>query len=103
MHLLKEKGNRMTNQAAGLFQRWLEIERATGRPMSDILDDLNDACGTKYKHNWPSVMASRGFTLERMPTNVRQYMMAKVLPAELERIGAQVNAEQVELLVNLLT
>ena len=71
--------------------------------MSTILDDLTAACGTKYKHNWPSVMASRGYTLDRMPTNVRQYMMRKVLPAELERIGALASADQVDALIALLT
>lgn len=63
-----------------LFERWLEIERATGRPMTEILADINAACGTKYKHNWPSDMQSRGFGMERTPSAVRRYMLEKVLP-----------------------
>lgn len=45
----------------GLFERWLEIERATGRPMTVILGDINTACGTAYRHNWTSLMAKRGY------------------------------------------
>ena len=67
----------------GLFAHWLEIERATGRALTAILADLNAVCGTKYRHNWPSVMAERGYSLDRCPTSVRRYMMQKVLPVEL--------------------
>jgi len=63
-----------------LFERWLELERATGRSMNEILDDINAACGTSYKHNWPSDMQARGYGMERTPTAVRRYMMMRVLP-----------------------
>ncbi len=86
----------------GLFERWLELERATGRPLAVILDELNTACGTQYRHNWPSVMAARGYSLDRMPTVVRRYLMQRVLPAELEALGAKVSAKKINaLLVNL--
>ncbi len=62
-----------------LFLNWLEVELQT-RTLQETLEEINKACGTKYKHNWPSVMKDRGYTLERLPTNVRQYMMEKVLP-----------------------
>lgn len=87
----------------GLFERWLEIEKATGRPMTAILDELNAACGTKYRHNWPSVMASRHYTLDRMPTNVRRYMMQKVLPAEMALLGVQATQTQIDAIVEKLT
>lgn len=55
-----------------LFFRWLEIEKSSGKTMTDILADLNAACGTKYRHNWPSVMAERGYSLDRLPACVRK-------------------------------
>ena len=87
----------------GLFERWLEIERATGRPMTAILDDVNAACGSKYKHNWPSVMAKRGYSLDRLPTDVRRYMMRKVLPGELAALGVGVPVKKIDVLIALLT
>lgn len=86
-----------------LFERWLEIERASGKPMTVILGDLNAACGSMYRHNWPSVMASRGYSLDRCPTAVRRYMMKKVLPVELERLGAKVSQEKLDALIICLT
>lgn len=41
----------------GLFQCWLDIEQAAGKPLKQILDEINAACGTTYKHNWPAKMA----------------------------------------------
>lgn len=67
----------------GLFERWLEIERDSGRPMTAILGDLNAACQTRYRHNWPSVMASRSYSMDRVPTSVRRYMIERVLAMEL--------------------
>lgn len=88
----------------GLFKRWLEIEKATGRPLSVILDGLNAACGTKYKHNWPSVMAERGYSLDRLPTCVRQYMMRKVLPSELKALeGKALPVKKIEAIIVNLT
>lgn len=86
-----------------LFEQWIEIERGTGRPMTVILGDLNAACGSKYKHNWPSVMASRGCSLDRCPTAVRRYMMKKVLPVELEKLGIEVSAKKLEAIILRLT
>lgn len=87
----------------GLFENWLEIERATGRPMTAILGDLNAACGTKYTHSWPSGMALRGYSLDRLPTNVRRYMMSKVLPAEFGRLGLEATSERIDEFIVLLT
>ena len=86
-----------------LFERWLEIERATGRPMTAILDDLNTACGSLYRHNWPSVMAGRGYSLDRFPTAVRRYMMKKVLPGELETLGIAISPKKLDALIIRLT
>lgn len=86
----------------GLFERWLELERASGRRLAQTLADLNATCKTRYRHNWPSVMAERGFTLDRCPTNVRRYMMRLVLQAELERRGLKLSSAEIDdLVVNL--
>lgn len=87
----------------GLFERWLEIERATGRPLTAILADLNAACGTKYRHNWPSVMEGRGYSLDRLPTEVRRYMLRKVLPIELAALGAKASAKKIDAFIVNLT
>ncbi len=86
-----------------LYECWLKIERATGRSMATILDDLNAACNTKYKHNWPSVMAGRDYSLDRCPTVVRRYMMKKVLPIEFEKLGVEVSQKKIESLIIRLT
>ena len=67
-----------------LFLNWLEIELKT-KTLKETLDEINKECGTRYKHNWPSMMKERGYTLERLPTNVRQYMMLQVLPEVFNR------------------
>lgn len=87
----------------GLFERWLEIERSTGRPMTDILADINRVCGTKYRHNWPSKMAKSGCSMDRVPTGVRQYMMTRVLPVELQTRGLKLSSGEVLDLVLALT
>lgn len=88
--------------AKGLFERWLDIERASERPFTEVLTDLNHVCGTKYKHNWPSVMATRGYSLDRLPTGVRQYMMTRVLPVELASRGMKARAGDIlDIVVNL--
>lgn len=94
---------KFNTETMSLFEHWLEIERATGRPMKSILDDLNAACGTMYRHNWPSVMAGRGYSLDRCPTQVRRYMMKKVLPAELDNLGIKVTQKKLEALIIRLT
>ena len=87
----------------GLFERWLELERATGRSMTSILADINAACGTSYRHNWPSLMAKREYSLDRCPTNVRRYMMSVVIPAEIEQLGIRPTDEVVASMVAKLT
>lgn len=92
-----------TKQVPGLFERWFALERATGRSVGDILADLNTAAGTNYKHNWPSVVAGRGFELERCPIEVRRYMMRKVLADELAEMRVDLPKNKVELLIQFLT
>lgn len=87
----------------GLFQNWIALEKKTGRSMNVILDDLNMACGTKYDRTWPNVVASRNFGLERCPTDVRRYMMAKVLVSELHAHGLFLSEKKIVLLVVNLT
>lgn len=87
----------------GLFERWLAIERAKDRTLTDILCELNQAAGTNYKHNWPSVVASRGFELERCPTKVRQHMMRVVLDAELCKLNIAISKNKLEELIFSLT
>jgi hypothetical protein len=87
----------------GLFERWLEIEKASGKSVTEILDGVNKACGSKYKHNWPSVMASRQYSLDRLPTNVRRYMMEKVLPAEIALLGIRPSQDQIDAIIDRLT
>ena len=86
----------------GLFEHWLEIELSGGRELDDVLADLNKECGTKYQRNWPRVMAGRGYSLNHMPTNVRRYMMMRVLPVALENRGLDIPAGKIRgLVVNL--
>jgi len=87
----------------GLFERWLEIERSSGRPMTEILGDINRVCGTKYRHNWPSKMTQSGYSMDRVPTGVRQYMMTKVLAQELQSRGLKLSSGEVLDLVLALT
>ena len=87
----------------GLFLMWLDIEKSAGKTMTQILSEINDACGTAYRHNWPSKMADSGFNLERVPSNVRRYMMRKVLPVALQERGVSLDADALEGLVKNLT
>ena len=93
----------MTLKEQGLFERWMSLERASGRSIGDILADLNAAAGTNYKHNWPSVVASRGFELERCPVLVRRYMMRKVLDDELRGLGLELPRNKLDTLIKALT
>ena len=61
-----------------LFLNWLEIEKKTKKQKTAI-SELNLACGTKYTESWPSKLEGRGYSLERLPTEVRRYMMDVVL------------------------
>lgn len=93
----------MANRVPGLFERWLSIERATGRSMTTILADLNAAAGTNYKHNWPSVVESRGYELERCPVEVRRYLMRRVLEDELKGMGVDLPKNKLDKLTIFLT
>lgn len=86
-----------------LFERWWQIEVAAGKTTGQILNEINAACGTAYKHNWPSLMASRGYSLERLSTAVRRYMMRRVLPAELASLGVNLSPEATDRLIKVLT
>lgn len=92
-----------TTSPPGLFERWLSIERATGRSMTNILADLNAVAGTNYKHNWPSVVAGRNYELERCPITVRRYMMRKVLEDELNGLQIQLTKKKIDKLIISLT
>ncbi|HDR9036968.1 hypothetical protein L0Z31_09415 [Burkholderia vietnamiensis] len=87
----------------GLFERWLEIEAAAGKPLKQTLDEINAACGTAYRHNWPAKMAEAGYALERIPLAVRRHMMRTVLPAELSARGVTLAPQIVEQLIKALT
>lgn len=93
----------MAERIPGLFERWIAIERASGRSMADILADLNAVAGTNYKHNWPSVVESRGYELERCPVEVRRYMMRKVLEDELKGMGVDLPKNKLDKLIIFLT
>ncbi|MEX3917934.1 hypothetical protein AB4Y43_17080 [Paraburkholderia sp. BR10872] len=93
----------LDTHSKGLFQRWLEIEAAAGKPLKQTLDEINAACGTAYRHNWPTKMADSAYSLERIPVEVRRYMMRRVLPAELSARGVTFSAEVLETLVSALT
>ena len=71
--------------------------------MAAILADLNAVCGSKYKHNWPSVMAKREYSLDRCPTVVRRYMMQVVLTSELKALGVKVTDDQLASMIVRLT
>ena len=88
---------------AGLFQRFFEIERDRGRTVKSILDELNQAAGTNYKHNWASVIASRDFKFERCPKLVRQHMMKIVLKHELSQLKIELTDLELERLIFSLT
>lgn len=93
----------MAKPIQGLFERWMALERAEGRSVADILADLNAAAGTNYKHNWPSVVASRDYELERCPVEVRRYMMRKVLQDELQGMGIDLPKNKLDRLIISLT
>lgn len=82
----------------GLFLYWLEIEKKT-KTQKAAIEELNNCCGTKYTESWPSKMEGRGYTLERIPTNVRRYMMKVVLP---ELLPGKAESEYKKL-INALT
>ena len=82
----------------GLFLNWLELEKKE-KSLGQALAEINEACGTNYKHNWPSLMERKNYALERIPLSVRQYMMRKVLP----ELFTELSTEDIEKLVKSLT
>lgn len=83
-----------------LFQSWFEIEHADQRTPAEILDNLNRTCGTRYQHGWLSRMrhdpTRKG---ERIPRDVRAYMMIRVLRHELRGLGIEPGQAKIEELV----
>ncbi|WP_049096384.1 hypothetical protein [Burkholderia cepacia] len=93
----------LAEHTLGLFQRWLAIEAAAGKPLKQTLAEINEACGTAYRHNWPSKMAESEYSLERIPVSVRRYMMLRVLPAELTARGVVLPLDVIGTIVDSLT
>ena len=58
----------------GLFQRWIETERATGKSINEIITGLNDKCGTGYGSDWLTEMKGQGYKSNRLPRFVLRYM-----------------------------
>lgn len=81
----------------GLFQNWLRIEKKTKTQKAAIVE-LNEHCGTKYTESWPSKMEGRGFSLERIPTDVRRYMMLVVLS---ELLPGKTKKEYMDIITSL--
>lgn len=63
----------------GLFEQWLSFA-TKDKKQKEVIAELNASCGTKYTESWPSKMEGRNYSLERIPTEVRRYMMKAVLP-----------------------
>lgn len=63
----------------GLFEQWLLIA-TRNKKQKVAISELNVYCGTKYTESWPSKMEGRNYSVERIPTSVRRYMMSVVLP-----------------------
>lgn len=81
-----------------LFKTWLAIEKQSKTQIAAI-NELNNACDTKYSKTWPSTMKDRGYSLERVPTPVRRYMMTIVLKSKFENMVEN----EINELVNNLT
>ncbi|KXJ50354.1 hypothetical protein [Pseudoalteromonas sp. APC 3250] len=81
----------------GLFLRWLEIEKKRDSQIAGI-NRLNEACGTSYSKTWPGVMKTREYNMERIPLEVRRYMMRQVLPTLID-----VQKKDIEKLIVSLT
>lgn len=88
-------------QTAGLFERWLALEKTAGKSPGQILADINAACGTKYKHAWLSLTASR--PSQNLPLDVRRYMMATVLPVVVKEQGINAKIPDIEAMTKALT
>ncbi len=82
-----------------LFLNWLEIS-LRDKTLAETLREINAACGTSYKSNWPAKMAAASYTLERLPRDVRQYMMMIVVP---ELIDKNISEKALKRLVDGLT
>lgn len=79
----------------GLFSEWLAIEIEEAGSQVAALDAINQACGTRYQHNWVSLQRRNQRGLERTPLVVRQYMLRRVLTVRLAGFGV-VDPEVVE-------
>lgn len=88
---------------ACLFGAWLEVMDASGLTRGAVLAQINEACGTRYTHSWISRMRSdpsrRG---ERMPLEVRLFMLKTVLASELCRHQIMLPTREVEKLAQRL-
>lgn len=71
----------------GLFEKWYKLELKAGKTQAEVLRQINEACGTKYKSNWISQQESSVQGLTRTPEPVRRYMMEKVLRDKLAKLG----------------
>lgn len=80
-----------------LYINWLNIEKKN-KTQKQAIKELNSACGTKYTESWPSKMEGRGYSMERIPTNVRRFMMQKVLP---DLIPGKTEKEYMEIIISL--
>lgn len=62
----------------GLFEKWMEAELATGKSVTNIIGDLNTACGTLYANDWTGNMKKLGYKTNLLPSAVVKYMKSKV-------------------------
>ena len=86
----------------GVFDEWDKLEITSGLTQADVLRNLNEACGTKYKSNWIAQQQNSVQGITRTPQNVRRYMMEKVLRAKLAKYGIKDN-RIIQHLLNALT
>lgn len=84
-----------------LAVRWLEIEKSAGKSPGEILAEVNTACGTNYKHSWLSQLQTRPSC--HLAVELRRYMLAKVLPVELQALGVKLSSSKLSALINNLT
>lgn len=94
----------MTSKAVtheGLVSLWLDIEDKSDRKWVDILAELNETCGTRYRHNWLSQLRTR--PSQNLPIAVRQYLMRRVLPVLFTEAGLTLPHKKIAALVVNLT
>lgn len=71
----------------GLFEEWYKLELGSGLTQAEILRNINEACGTRYKSNWIAQQQNNVQGLARTPYPVRRYMTEKVLKDRLAKYG----------------